>query len=98
MELPLNPVFQFRGQKSTIKKIEGVRMILPRENSHSCDFMRPSAPAVEVAQVQHLACLCFTKLSQIIWQSCGRGVNAILDTFIMFVLHNVGDSITLSHG
>jgi len=24
-------------------------------------------------------------------------VNAILDTFIMFVLHNVGDSITLSH-
>jgi len=24
-------------------------------------------------------------------------VNAILDTFIMFVLHNVGGSITLSH-
>jgi len=27
----------------------------------------------------------------------GGGVNAILDTFIMLVLHNVGDSITLSH-
>jgi len=26
----------------------------------------------------------------------GCGANAILDTFIMFVLHNVGDSITLS--